>query len=179
MRPLARRSLFWTTVALAAAAVVWLRWPTEQARQMERYAAATCLPPYHSDKGTWWNHVIPLARGSSVRLQSSGAMNGMFELAFSDEDHRRQVTSWWGYSYPHDARINESTQTLWLVVAGGLGGALTWFDNARLYEYDLTTRTIAREVDFHPRHLPPRCTLQRTTAEPPQTRDVPSSHSRL
>lgn len=81
-------------------------------------------------------------------------MRSMFELAFSDEDWRRQVTTFWDYSYPRDARVSQSTNTLWLVVSGGLG---TLFDRAKLYEYDLENRTIAHEFDLDPEDLPAAC----------------------
>lgn len=98
-----------------------------------------------------------------MQLLATGEMRSMFELAFSDENYRRQVTTFWDYSYPTDARISSSTNTLWLVVAGGLGfkgliARLTGMsDRARLYEYDLGTRTIAHELDFPVEDLPAWC----------------------
>lgn len=103
----------------------------------------------------YYGSVITLSR-----VESSGAMRSMFELAFSDEDWRRQVTTFWDYSYPVDARLSRSTNTLWLVVSGGLGGSGLigrLSDRAKLYEYDLVTRTIAHEFDLDPPDLPPPC----------------------
>jgi hypothetical protein len=110
-----------------------------------------------------WNNKIPLGSSKSVQVLATGEMRSLFELAFSDEDYRRQVTTFWDYSYPTDARISHSTNTLWLLVAGGLGFSgivarlIGMSDRARLYEYDLRTRTIAQELDFEVEDLPAPC----------------------
>jgi hypothetical protein len=87
-------------------------------------------------------------------------MRGVFEVSFSDEDSRRHVTTFWDYSYPRDVRVDSSTNTLWLLVSGGLGGTglIGWLsDRARLYEFDLDTRTIAHELELKPGDLPLAC----------------------
>jgi hypothetical protein len=86
-------------------------------------------------------------------LVHSRQTSSMFELAFSDEDYRRQVTTLWDFVHVQDARIDRATNTLWLLISGGWGV----FDRARLYEYDLNSRTIARELDFDPEDLPSAC----------------------
>jgi hypothetical protein len=139
---------------IGAAVVVWMRWPTAERVAIGQYAAATCISPEPIARRRVWKNTIPLGAGQSVRLDSTGEMRSMFELAFSDENRPRQVTTFWDYSYPSDARINPSTNTLWLVVSGGVGSL---FDRAKLYQYDLGTRTIAHEFALDPGDLPAAC----------------------
>ena len=148
---------------LTAAGVTWARWPTAGRTALARYSAAACVSPTRASDKRFWNSNIPLGSDKSVRVLATGEMRTMFELHFSDEDYRRQATTFWDYSYPSDARISRSTNTLWLVVAGGLGfsGLLArWSglsDRARLYEYDLGTRTIAHEFDLQLEAFPAWC----------------------
>jgi hypothetical protein len=139
---------------LIGVAAAWARRPNPEQLALARYSAAACVSPEGAADRPFWNNVIALGKGQSIRIQSTGEMRSMFELAFSDEDWRRQVTTFWDYSYPRDARINRSTNTLWLVVSGGLG---TLFERAKLYEYDLVNRTITHEFDLESEDLPPAC----------------------
>lgn len=148
---------------LTAAGVAWVRWPNAERTALARYSAAACVSPTQASDTRFWNANVQLRSDKSVRVLATGEMRTVFELHFSDEDYRRQVTTFWDYSYPSDARISRSTNTLWLVVAGGLGfdGLLSrWAglsNRARLYEYDLGTRTIAHEFDVQVEAFPAWC----------------------
>src|SRR5688500_7877266 len=85
---------------LIGGVAVWLGRPTAEELAVERYSEAGCLAPNRQGFRRGWNQAVPLADGKSVRVLATGEMNTMFELAFSDEDWRRQVTTWWDYSYP-------------------------------------------------------------------------------
>jgi len=144
---------------LILGARAWAQWPTAERGALGRYSSATCVSPVRSSDRTTWDTTIPLGNGKSARVRATGDLRSMFELTFSDEDYRRDVTTFWDYSYPRDARVTRSTNTLWLVVSGGLGGGtlVRGFDRARLYEYDLASRAIAHEYDIQPSALPQAC----------------------
>ncbi len=148
---------------LVAVGVTLARRPTAERITLARYSASACVPSSRAAGKSSWNTALSLGGKESVQVLATGEMRSMFELAFSDEEHRRQVTTFWDYSYPRDARISRSTNTLWLLVTGGLGGGgaiatlLGLSDRARLYEYDLGTRTIAHEHELEVESLPASC----------------------
>lgn len=153
------RTLAIGLVIAASITGVWACSAAEERSAVARFAKAMCISPERGADGQRvWRNTVALGEGHFVRVLSSGEMRSMFEVAFSDEDWRRQVTTFWDYSYPRDARLSPSTNTLWLVVSGGLGNL---FDRAKLYEYDLATRTIAHDFDLEPADLPTPCPASR------------------
>jgi hypothetical protein len=147
--------LFFCGSAILVGGVTWSWQPSAEQLAVDRYTAAACIAPHRRGDLNSWDSLLHLAESKSVRVVASGNMNTTFDLVFSDEDYTRQVTTWWDYSYPRDAKLQRSTATLWLLVTGGVGGPFS--DRARLYEFDLKSRIIAHEMDVDPEDLPKPC----------------------
>ena len=153
-----------TTGAVAA----FIARPSEADRALQKYAAAGCVRP-HSEQGTrTWNNEIELHTGLKINVSAKAFVGGLVFVRYPDSSVRH-VTTLRDYVYPHDIRLTDDTKTLW-ILNSGLGGGI--WPEAHLYEYDISSRILVRDLDVDPDHLPEPCpvTAAKTSTQPPTTR---------
>jgi hypothetical protein len=152
------RASIWRVLLPAGIALVglyaWIARPGEKDIALERYRVATCVAPTIYQGSRSWNATLRLPAGVSVRVEAQSWVSGRFELTFSNETGSRSVTRTRDYVYPRDARYEPATHTLWLVVAGFGGGV---FPEARVYQYDLSSKAIRGEWDVSPDDVSDEC----------------------
>ena len=154
-------------LAMVISGAVWFAYPTETRTLLGRYSRSVCLSPHLDGQSTRsWDNSVRLPNPGSFKVTGKAWIGGEFEVAFADDGIARSITKYYDYIYPSDARFESKTNTLWLVVNGSGGGV---FREARLYQYDVSSRTLARELDIDPDDLPAPCApIGRTAqAEPP------------
>jgi hypothetical protein len=138
----------------------WIAGRGEKDIAFEHYRKATCIASSVYQGTRSWNATLRLPGGVSVRVTAEAWVSGRFELAFSNETGTRSVTRTRDYVYPHDARYEPATQTLWLIVSGHGGGV---FPEARVYQYDLNSRTIRGEWDVSPDDVSDECPVSQAS----------------
>jgi hypothetical protein len=142
-----------------AAVSVFVAKPSETDRTLQEYVAARCVEP-HSERGTrTWNNNIELPYGLNINVSADGSTGGLVLVRYPDKAVRH-VTMLRDYVYPHDIRLTADAKTLW-ILNRGLGGGI--WPEARLYEYDVISRILVRDLDVDPDDLPEPCPV--TTAQ--------------
>ena len=123
---------------------------------------ATCVAPYDTPAGRAWDRNIGLRDGTSVNVSANGSVDGYVFARYPD-GATRHITTHRDYVYPHDIRRDRDSRTLWIVNSGWAAGI--WRE-AHLYQYDLPSRILVRDLDVDPDDLPDPC--------PPDTQPPPS-----
>jgi hypothetical protein len=152
-------------VAVAATAVLHAR-PTDTDLALAKYAAASCLDPHRTPTGQAWDNNLVLRNGTLVNVSANAFVGGLVLVRYPDGT-TRDVTTLRDYVYPHDIRLTPGSQTLWIVNSGLAAGI--WRE-AHLYQYDLTSRVLVRDIDLDPDGLPARCPVAaRNDSDPAHT----------
>ena len=111
--------------------------PSSNAPIIQRYRAATCVPPSANPKvrvTREWNAALRLNDGSGVLITGAQMVGGRIDVQFLATGRVSVAANEGDYVYPSDVRIEHRTDHLY-VKASGLAGGLqhqTW-----LIDYDL------------------------------------------
>jgi hypothetical protein len=141
------------TLVAAVAAALWFLRPTEATVALAQYGRASCVSPKQDGGRRYWNSTLSLPGGASVKVTAEDQTGGLAYVEFSDGT-TRHITTLRDYVYPHDLRIARESMTLW-ILNSGLGGGI--FREAHLYEYNLVSRVLVRDLDVDPDDLPDAC----------------------
>jgi hypothetical protein len=154
--------------ALVTGSVVAILKPSEAARAIQMYSAATCVSPRGVPTGRMWNNDVPLSTGTSINVAADSFIGSVVSVRYPDGTERH-VPTLRDYVYPYDIRLTPDSKSLWILNSGLAAGI--WHE-AHLYEYDISTRILVHDLDVDPDDLPEPCPV--TTTSPPSRARTPT-----
>ena len=130
-------------------------WISGDAKSLEQFASAECLPPSEqtSDGYRIWSETVSTASGVTVEIRGSSAPTGLVRIAYGPDDV--VVAFARDFFAPTDVRFDQVSEQVLVRAEGSSywGGG----EQTLLLTYDLRKRQVLSEISVDPTKLPKGC----------------------